>query len=41
MTHAFCLNEQQIAIQDAAQRFTADAITPHAARWDEEHHFPA
>jgi alkylation response protein AidB-like acyl-CoA dehydrogenase len=40
MTHAFCLNEQQIAIQDAAQRFTADAITPHAARWDEEHHFP-
>jgi hypothetical protein len=23
-----------------ARRFTADAITPFAAQWDEEHHFP-
>jgi alkylation response protein AidB-like acyl-CoA dehydrogenase len=23
-----------------AQRFTADAITPNAAAWDEQHHFP-
>jgi alkylation response protein AidB-like acyl-CoA dehydrogenase len=36
----FDLNEDQLAIQDMARRFTADAITPHAAQWDEEHHFP-
>jgi alkylation response protein AidB-like acyl-CoA dehydrogenase len=36
----FDLNEDQRAIQEMAQRFTADAITPHAAKWDEEHHFP-
>ncbi|HYD05135.1 MAG TPA: acyl-CoA dehydrogenase family protein, partial [Reyranella sp.] len=23
-----------------ARKFTADRITPHAARWDEEHHYP-
>lgn len=40
MTDQFQLNEDQLAIQDMARRFTADAITPHAARWDEEHHFP-
>jgi len=40
MTHAFALSEDQLAIQEAARRFAADAITPHAARWDEEHHFP-
>ena len=36
----FDLTEDQIAIQEMAQRFTADAITPHAAEWDEKHHFP-
>ncbi|WDF74547.1 acyl-CoA dehydrogenase family protein [Novosphingobium sp. KACC 22771] len=40
MTDAFTLNEDQLSIQEAAARFTASAITPHAARWDEEHHFP-
>jgi alkylation response protein AidB-like acyl-CoA dehydrogenase len=36
----FELNTDQRAIQEAAARFTAEAITPHAARWDEEHHYP-
>lgn len=36
----FDLTDDQRAIQEMAQKFTADAITPHAARWDEDHHFP-
>jgi len=40
MTQQFDLTEDQRAIQDMARRFTADAITPFAAQWDEEHHFP-
>ncbi|WP_340588851.1 acyl-CoA dehydrogenase family protein [Erythrobacter alti] len=40
MTGQFQLNEDQLAIQEMAQRFTADNITPHAAEWDEKHHFP-
>ena len=40
MTDLFHLTEDQLAIQDMARKFTADAITPHAAKWDEEHHFP-
>jgi len=40
MTEQFQLNEDQLAIQDMAQRFTADRITPFAASWDEEHHYP-
>jgi len=36
----FALTEEQLAIQEMAQRFTADAITPHAAEWDEKHIFP-
>ncbi|MBN9144347.1 MULTISPECIES: acyl-CoA dehydrogenase family protein [unclassified Novosphingobium] len=40
MTDAFTLNEDQRSIQEAAARFTASSITPHAAGWDEEHHFP-
>lgn len=36
----FDLTDDQRAIQEMAQRFTADAITPHAAAWDEAHHFP-
>ncbi|WP_438726040.1 acyl-CoA dehydrogenase family protein [Parasphingorhabdus sp. DH2-15] len=40
MTTQFSLTEDQIAIQDMARKFTADNITPHAAKWDEEHIFP-
>lgn len=40
MTDQFSLTEDQIAIQDMARRFTADAITPFAAQWDEDHIFP-
>jgi len=40
MTGQFQLTEEQLAIQDMAQRFTADNITPFAAEWDEKHHFP-
>ena len=40
MTTQFSLTEDQIAIQDMARKFTADMITPHATRWDEEHHYP-
>jgi alkylation response protein AidB-like acyl-CoA dehydrogenase len=36
----FDLTDDQRAIQETAQRFTADAITPFAAEWDEKHHFP-
>jgi alkylation response protein AidB-like acyl-CoA dehydrogenase len=36
----FDLTDDQRAIQEMARKFTADAITPHAAKWDEEHHFP-
>ena len=40
MTAQFDLTEDQSAIQDMARRFTADAITPFAAEWDEQHTFP-
>ena len=40
MTNQFSLTEDQLAIQDMARKFTADAITPHAAEWDEKKHFP-
>ena len=40
MTDQFQLNEDQLAIQEMARRFTADNITPHAAAWDDEHIFP-
>jgi len=36
----FDLTDDQKAIQEVARRFTAEAITPHAARWDETHHYP-
>lgn len=39
--HPFALTEDQIAIQDMARRFAADALVPHASRWDESHEFPA
>ncbi|MGN6357805.1 MAG: acyl-CoA dehydrogenase family protein [Novosphingobium sp.] len=40
MTDLFSLTEDQRAIQDMARKFTADRITPFAAQWDEEHHYP-
>ena len=40
MTGQFSLTEDQLAIQEMAQRFTADNITPHAAEWDEKHIYP-
>ncbi len=40
MTSQFSLTDDQLAIQDMARKFTADRITPHAAKWDEEHHYP-
>ena len=36
----FDLTDEQRAIQDTARRFTAEAITPHAALWDEKCFFP-
>ena len=36
----FSLTEDQLAIQEMAQKFTADAITPFAAEWDENYIFP-
>ncbi|MXO67021.1 acyl-CoA dehydrogenase family protein [Altericroceibacterium endophyticum] len=40
MTDPFELTEDQHAMQDMARRFTEEAITPFAAKWDEEHIFP-
>ncbi|ESZ88903.1 MAG: acyl-CoA dehydrogenase [Blastomonas sp. CACIA14H2] len=40
MTDQFELTEDQLAIQEAARKFTADRITPFAAEWDEKHIFP-
>nr|WP_277926051.1 acyl-CoA dehydrogenase family protein [Sphingomonas sp. JXJ CY 53] len=34
------MTDDQREIQELARRFTADAITPHAAEWDEKHIFP-
>ncbi|HEX8308997.1 MAG TPA: acyl-CoA dehydrogenase family protein [Allosphingosinicella sp.] len=36
----FDLTDEQRQIQEMAQQFTAHAITPHAAEWDEKHIFP-
>ena len=40
MTDQFQLTDDQLAIQDMARKFTADRITPFAAEWDEQGHFP-
>jgi len=40
MTGQFGLTDDQLAIQETAQRFTADNIAPFAAEWDEKHIFP-
>jgi hypothetical protein len=36
----FALSEDQRAIEDAARAFAEAELAPHAARWDEEKHFP-
>ncbi|MEP6982129.1 MAG: acyl-CoA dehydrogenase family protein [Sphingomicrobium sp.] len=36
----FDLTPDQLQIQEMAAKFTADAITPFAAEWDEKHIFP-
>jgi alkylation response protein AidB-like acyl-CoA dehydrogenase len=38
--HQFELTDDQLQIQEMARKFTADAITPFAAEWDEKHVFP-
>ncbi|HEX8301950.1 acyl-CoA dehydrogenase family protein [Sphingomonas sp.] len=40
MTTQFELTDEQLQIQEMARQFTADAITPHAAEWDENSIFP-
>nr|WP_297358026.1 acyl-CoA dehydrogenase family protein [uncultured Caldimonas sp.] len=34
------LTQDQAMIRDAVRAFVSEQITPHAARWDKEHHFP-
>ncbi|WP_168074767.1 isobutyryl-CoA dehydrogenase [Caulobacter sp. SSI4214] len=36
----FALNDDQIAIQDAARAFAEGQLAPHSAEWDEKKHFP-
>ena len=36
----FDLDDEQSEIRDMVRRFTEQEITPRAAQWDEEHHFP-
>ena len=40
MNTQFELTDEQLQIQEMARQFTADAITPFAAEWDEKHIFP-
>ncbi|WP_168193661.1 MULTISPECIES: isobutyryl-CoA dehydrogenase [unclassified Caulobacter] len=36
----FALNEDQVAIQDAARAFAEGQLAPNSAAWDEKKHFP-
>ncbi|MCA1323985.1 acyl-CoA dehydrogenase family protein [Herbaspirillum sp. alder98] len=36
----FELNQDQLAFQQSARDFAAGEMAPHAAKWDEESHFP-
>jgi alkylation response protein AidB-like acyl-CoA dehydrogenase len=36
----FALNEDQVAIQEAARAFAEGQLAPHSAEWDEKKHFP-
>jgi hypothetical protein len=35
------LSDDHRAVQDAVRAYVQDQISPYAARWDKEHHFPA
>lgn len=37
----FSLGPQTVEVRDACRMFAEKEIAPHAARWSEEHHFPA
>ena len=39
-TVRFELTAEQEALRDTARAFAAEALAPHAAKWDEEGHFP-
>ncbi|HCG9253538.1 TPA: acyl-CoA dehydrogenase family protein [Vibrio parahaemolyticus] len=36
----FELNEDQLAFAEVAKQFAGQMLAPHAAEWDENHHFP-
>ena len=36
----FTLSEQQQSIRDMVAEFATHEWLPHAAKWDETHHFP-
>ncbi len=36
----FTLTQDQAALVDAVREFARDELAPHAAEWDESHHFP-
>jgi glutaryl-CoA dehydrogenase (non-decarboxylating) len=36
----FSLNEEMLAMREAAREFTEKEIVPNADKWDEEHYFP-
>ncbi|EHK4782862.1 acyl-CoA dehydrogenase family protein [Vibrio parahaemolyticus] len=36
----FDLNEDQLAFAEVAKQFADQMLAPHAAEWDENHHFP-
>ncbi|HCH5087670.1 acyl-CoA dehydrogenase family protein [Vibrio parahaemolyticus] len=36
----FELNEDQLAFAEVAKQFAEQMLAPHAAEWDENHHFP-
>ncbi len=35
----FELNEDQLAFAEVAKQFADQMLAPHAAEWDENHHF--
>ena len=36
----FELNDTQLALQELARKFSQKELRPHAAQWDQQHHFP-
>ena len=35
------LTAEQEMIRDAVRDYVREQVTPHAAQWDRQHHFPA